>query len=184
MGIRMIGSVTLALVGISILLGVFSSNFGGGGGGIFCTTYGSVSDVFPGKKSPSPEDCGGGSDVEYESVESSSIDDFELRLSSAVISCYNDHRGYNVTDEFCEGWNIESLPGSVNESGLTEEIDDNDLCGSTGISNDACEYTPPASCNSCGSKNQIYFQRNNITEGDFIVISYNVSAGTERVEIR
>lgn len=181
MGIRMIGSVTLALVGISILIGTFSSNFGSGGGGVFCATYSSVSGVFPGKNAPSPEGCGRGSDVEYRSVEVSSKDELELKLSSAVISCYEDHKGYNITDEFCEGWNVEKIPGTVNESDLTAELDGNNLCGGTSISNNACEFS---SCSGCGSKNQIYFQRQNITEGDFIVISYNVSSGTERVEIR
>lgn len=181
MGIRMMGSVILALVGVSILLGVFSSNFGSGGGGVFCTTYNSVSGVFPGKEAPSAEGCGQGSDVDYESIRSPSRDEFSLKLSSAVISCYDEHKGYNVTDEFCEGWNVKELPGTVNESDLTAKIDANSLCGGTSISNNACEYS---SCSGCGSENQIYFQRQNISEGDFIVISYNVSSGTERVEIR
>jgi len=181
MGIRMIGSVTLALVGVSILLGVFSSNFGGGGNGVFCTTYNSVSGVFPGKESPSPEGCGTSSKVDYDAVEFSDKGEFELRLASAVVSCYDDHKGYNITDELCKGWNIKELPGTVNETDLNSQLTSNSLCGGSGISNNACEYS---SCTGCGSSNQIYFQRQNISEGDFIVMSYNYSSGTEQVVIR
>ncbi len=182
MGIRMIGSVTLALVGVSILLGVFSQNFGSGAGGVFCSTYDRVSNVFPGKDAPQPEGCGTGSDVEYQVIKASSNDDLELKLSGAIISCYREHRGYNVTDEFCEGWNIKTMPGAVNETDVTDEMIDNNLCG-TSISNNKSEYTPQTY--SCGTKNQVYFQRQNISQGDFIVLTYNVSTGgTERVEVR
>jgi hypothetical protein len=182
MGIRMIGSITLALVGVSILLGVFSSNFGGGSGGVFCATYSSVSGIFPGKEAPNPEGCGSGSEVNYQSVEVSSRNAIELKLASAVASCYEEHRGYNVKDEFCEGWNIKAMPGTVNETDLTDEMKDNGLCG-TSISNNKSEYFPDTY--SCGSKNQVYFQRQNISENDFIVIAYNVSSsGVERVEVR
>jgi hypothetical protein len=178
----MIGSVTLALVGVSILLGAFSQNFGSGAGGVFCSTYDRVSDVFPGKDAPQPEGCGTERQAEYQAIEVSSRDELELELSGAIISCYREHRGYDVKDEFCEGWNIETMQGTVNETDLTHEMKSNDLCDSA-ISNNESEFFTDDY--DCGSKNQVYFQRQNISEGDFIVFAYNVSnTGTERVEIR
>lgn len=182
MGLRMIGSVTLALVGVSLLIGIFSSNFGSGGGnGVFCAAYGGVGDVFPGRNAPKPEGCKSGPDIDYQSVKSSSKQEFELKLASAVTSCYDSYKGYNISDELCEGWNVKTLPDTVNESDLNQELLDNNLCGGTEISNDMGEYS---SVPSCGSGNQIYFQRQNISEGDFMVMTYNYSSGTEQVIIR
>jgi len=178
LGIKVIGGMTLALVGVSILLAAFSSNYGGSSG-IFCDTYDSISVVFPGKDSPPPKGCGEGRTVDYQVIEADSAEEFNLRLSNAVISCYDQYKGYN-TSEFCEGWNVKGLPDTVTESGFTSELAENDLCPEA-IENSALES---GSGETCGSSNQVYFEREEITADDFIVIEYNTSTtGTQRVEV-
>ncbi|MFB6174645.1 MAG: hypothetical protein ABEJ87_01570 [Candidatus Nanohalobium sp.] len=180
LGIKIIGGMTLALLGVSVLLVTFSSNFGGGSGGVFCSTYESVSIVFPGKKSPPPEGCGKSRTIDYKAIEVSSSERLSLRLSNAVLSCWNKYKGYNTSGEFCEGWNIKKLPNPVNESSFTQELKQNGLCPSR-IDNSVAEY----GSTTCGSKNQIYFGVEKISEGDFIVIEYNTtSSGTQRIEVK
>jgi hypothetical protein len=179
LGIKVIGGMTLALVGVSILLAAFSSNFGGASG-IYCSTYDSISVVFPGKNSPPPEGCGEGRTVEYQVVEADTVDEFNLRLSNAVISCYDRYQGYN-TSEFCEGWNVKGLPDSVDEENFTAELAENNLCPET-IENS--DFEDGSTGETCGSSNQIYFEKDEISSDDFIVIEYNTStSGTQRVEV-
>jgi len=178
LGIKVIGGMTLALVGVSILLAAFSSNYGGSSS-IFCDTYDSISVVFPGKDSPPPKGCGEGRTVDYQVVETDSVDEFNLRLSNAVISCYDQYQGYN-TSEFCEGWNVKRHPETVDEENFTAELAENNLCPET-IENSALES---GSGDTCGSSNQIYFEKEEIGSDDFIVIEYNTSTtGTQRVEV-
>ena len=179
LGIKVIGGMTLALVGVSVLLSAFSTNYGGGSEGIYCSTYESVSVVFPGKDSPPPESCGEERTVDYKAIEAESVEEFNLRLSNAVISCYDRYQGYNTT-ELCEGWNVKGLPEKVDEANFTSELKQNDLCPET-LSNSQLEH---GSGDTCGSENQIYFNKQEIESEDFIVIQYNTSeTGTQRVEI-
>jgi hypothetical protein len=180
LGIKIIGGMTLALVGVSVLLAAFSSNFGGGSGGIFCDTYDSVSVVFPGKQAPPPKKCGETRSIDYQVIEASTAEEFNLRLSNAVIRCWDQYRGYNTSGEFCEGWNVKQLPEVVDEKNFTAELEQNGLCDT--IANSEFEHSTDSS--SCGSKNQIYFGKEEITSGDFIVIEYNsTESGTQRVEV-
>ncbi len=180
LGIKVIGGITLALVGVSILLAAFSSNFGGESGGVFCSTYDSVSVVFPGKQAPPPEGCGESRTIDYQVIKASSVEEFNLRLSNAVISCWERYRGYNTSGEFCEGWNVKELPKSVDEKNFTAELKQNQLCDT--IANSEFEHSSDPS--DCGSKNQLYFGKQEITSGDFIVIEYNTTeSGTQRVEV-
>lgn len=179
LGIKVIGGMTLALVGVSILLSAFSTNYGGGSEGIFCSTYESVSVVFPGKDSPPPKGCNEGRTVDYKAVNVDSKTEFNLKLSNAVISCYDQYQGYN-TSEFCEGWNVKGLPNTVNEAGFTSELKENDLCPES-IENSELEN---GGDDTCGSSNQIYFEKEEIEADDFIVIQYNsTNSGTQRVEV-
>lgn len=179
LGIKVIGGMTLALVGVAVLLSAFSANFGGSSGGIYCSTYESVSVVFPGKDSPPPKNCGKKQTVDYKVINAQSVEDFNLKLSNEVISCYDRYQGYNTT-ELCVGWNVKGLPSSVDEQNFTKEMIQNDLCPET-LSNSQLEYD---SGETCGSKNQIYFNKDKIESEDFIVIQYNSSeTGTKRVEI-
>lgn len=181
LGIRIVGGITLALVGVSVLLAAFSSNFGGGSQRIFCSTYDSVSVVFPGKQAPPPEQCGESRSIDYQVIEASSAEEFNLRLSNAVIRCWDRYRGYNTSGEFCEGWNVKQLPDTVDEKNFTAEMEQNHLCNT--IANSEFEHSSDPS--SCGSKNQIYFGKEEITSGDFIVIEYNFTdSGTQRVEVK
>jgi len=179
LGIKVIGGMTLALVSVSILLATFSSNFGGSSG-VFCETYESVSVVFPGQDSPPPKGCEQGRTVDYKSIEADTSDEFSLRLSNAVIACYDRYKGYETT-EFCEGWNVKELPNPVDENNFTKVLKQSDVCPES-INNNKTEH---GTGETCGSSNQIYFKKNEISENDFIVIEYNVSkSGTNRVEIR
>lgn len=179
LGIKIIGGMTLALVGVSILLAAFSSNFGGSSG-VFCSTYDSVSVVFPGKNSPPPKGCGEERTVDYKVVDANTVDEFNLRLSNAVISCYDRYQGYN-TSEFCEGWNVKGLPKTVDEQNFTAELRENNLCPEAIENNN---FEDGNGGETCGSSNQIYFEKEEIESDDFIVIEYNTSAsGTQRVEV-
>lgn len=183
LSIRIVGGVTLAIVGVSLLVGVFSTNFGGGAQGIFCSTYETVSVVFPGKDSPPPKGCGESRSIEYEVIKASSQERLSLELSQAILKCWKQYKGYNTSDEFCEGWNVKETPGPVGEADVTEDLRNNNLCPERIENSDAefgSEICEPAS----GGENNIFFEISGIDEGDFITIEYNATAsGEQRVVI-
>ncbi|MFB6180829.1 MAG: hypothetical protein ABEJ93_03040 [Candidatus Nanohalobium sp.] len=177
LGVKIIGSMVLALVGVSVLITAFTSNTSGLGG-VYCSTYESLSTVFPGKDSPPPQGCGEQRTVKYQAVEAQSVSSFNFRLANAVLNCWDRYRGYN-TSKFCQGWNVKSLPKSVDEANFTKTLENNNLCPES-IENGVAEY----GSETCGSENQLYFNKAKIEEGDFIVIKYNTSAsGTQHVVI-
>lgn len=181
LSIRIVGGVTLALVGVSILIATFTTNFGGGQG-FFCSTYESVSIVFPGKDSPPPKGCGESRSIEYEVIEVDSGERLSLELAEAIMSCWDEYEGYNTSGEFCEGWNVKEAPTPIGEEDVTQKLADNNLCPSR-IQNSDIEHTPPSSP-TCGSKNNIYFGIDEVSQGDFVTIEYNTtSSGTQRVEV-
>lgn len=170
--VRTIGAVSLAIFGIGTLIAGFAANQGGGDK-TFCSAYGSITPLFPGEEPPRPEGCRSDTQVEYRAVSVESADELELRLSSLIVECWSENKGFNSTERLCEGWNVEYAPGpAVTEDSLTEEMKENDLCPQRIENSDQ----------NCGQNNQIQMG-DDVDQGDFILVSYNSTAGDARVEV-
>ncbi len=166
LSLTMIGGIVLAIVGVGVLIMMFSDQFGDGFQSTFCSVYTSLSILFPGD-SVSPAGCGQQSDVSYEAVECPEKDPCVLDMVAAVSQCWQDYQGFMTESEMCEGWNVQSLPEGITEADVTQRLIENNLCPSQLENTD----------NGCGGADQLRFD-GQIESGDFIIIEYR-SSGTE-----
>jgi hypothetical protein len=172
----MIGGIILALVGVGILIMMFSNTFGSGFQGTFCAVYGGLGALMPGDSAP-PKGCGANDDVSYEAIRCPEIEQCQLKFSSTIANCWQDYQGYMTESETCQGWNVKTLDGGpLTEGMIHDEMEENDICPQQ-ISCDAPgPYQVRATING-GS---------GVQEGDFVIIEYrsDPNTGEEWVEIR
>lgn len=171
MSLNMIGGVVLAIVGVGVLLMMFSGTFGDGFQSTFCSVYGSMSALFPGD-APSPAACGPQDDVSYDAMECPDPDSCVLDMVSAVSGCWQDYQGFMTEEELCQGWNVVSLDEAITEAQVTERMIDNDICP------DLIENTEEG----CGAENQIRFD-GPVEEGDFVIMEYQSDGSDEWIAV-
>ncbi|MDY6778073.1 MAG: hypothetical protein SVU32_05365 [Candidatus Nanohaloarchaea archaeon] len=179
LSLTIIGGVTLALVGVAVLLGIYSSTYGGSFGSVFCTSYRSLTVLFPGE-SPPPKGCGSDAGIEYKEVTIQDPETFKLRLGSAIVNCWQQYKGYMTSEELCVGWNVKELSSAVNENSVTQSLKNNNICPDQ-IMNSQIDVGGGST--TCGTKNQIVFG-SNIQQGELIIIKYVTdSSNNQKIKV-
>ena len=126
--LSIVGGVILALVGVFVMISVFTGSFGSGFENTFCRVYRSVAMVFPGGNTPPPSACETGSGIDYIGIEETTKEDLAIKVSSAVVNCWQRYNGYRTDTEVCEGWNVRSIDnGPLESSEITEVFNNNNL---------------------------------------------------------
>jgi hypothetical protein len=187
LSINVIAGVVLALVGVALLLTLFSSQFGGGFGGMFCAAYKGISFAVPGDLMPSPSGCGGQDDTVNTGLRCETADDCAVKIASKIYDCWTKYQGYMTERELCGGLNVVSIQsgGTVTTAMVLSALEDQGLCPT-----DICHSSCSGSCSGGVGWNQIDFQVSNIEQGDFIVIEYTsastggFAADQERVRVK
>jgi len=179
LSITMVGGVVIALVGVTVLIGVYSQSTGGMGK-LFCSVYQGTKYSIPGQDAPAPKNCVSGSNENrYEAREFQSVNEAELLISREVIQCWEKFKGYKDEEKLCKGWNIVSIPSAVKEGGITRKMKENDLCPRV-IQNSMLENGGGPVC---GSENQLIFEKPEIREGSLLLIKYDIVDGKEVVKL-
>lgn len=166
----MLGGIVLALVGVGILIMMFSESFGSGFQGTFCTVYAGLGTLIPGD-SPPPQGCGEGDQVSYDAIRCPEADSCVLDFASEISNCWQQYQGYMTEAEMCQGWNVEELNGGpITESDVESRMQANDICPNQ---------------ISCNSPDQVRFD-GDVQQGDFVVIEYqsNANTGEEWIQVR
>lgn len=167
LSLTMIGGIVLALIGVGVLIMMFSDTYGSGFQGTFCGIYASLSILIPGD-SPPPEGCGEGSKVSYDKKHCPEQDPCLLSFAGEIANCWQDYNGYWTEDELCQGWNVMELQGGdITRSEVVSTMQANDICPNQ-MPCSAVEFDGP------------------VSEGDFVVIEYqsDEDAGWERIMVR
>lgn len=185
--LQVIGGVILALIGVAVFIAAFSGTFGGAFEDTFCNVYSSLAFLFPGQ-GVAPAGCGsGGEEVEYDTVTVQNANDLELQLASLILNCWQEYKGYFTESQLCGGWNIEGT-ATLDETSLTQTMCNENLIPQQ-IQNSQRDSDPPAAfatigisgCdNGVGASNQIRFKRNDITNGDLVIVQYNSSTNPQK----
>ena len=164
--LSIVGGVILALVGVFVMISVFTGSFGSGFENTFCRVYRSVAMVFPGGNTPPPSACETGSGVDYIGIEETTKEDLSLKLASAVVNCWQRYNGYQTEREVCEGWNVKQLDETVTPGDVQEKFEDNGLWQEIG-----------------GSNNLV--MQENIDSNSFVVIQYRYTEDDgEYIEVK
>lgn len=173
-----LGGAILAVIGVTLLIGVFSTGFGGGGmEAAFCSVYGGVTSAIPGSQ-PSPGACSANQGPSYKAVNVESKNEASLEIVSMVSKCFKDNQGTLVKEELCKGVNIGVWGDPINKTYLTSVMRENSVCPDIINSNlDSGE-----GCSN--GKDQLKIRRP-IESGDTVLIryKYNLSQNREYVEI-
>ncbi len=182
--VTVIGSVVLALVGVTVMIGLFTDLSPLDSESGFCGVYNSLNPSLPDSVTPTVAGCSEEANINYEKVDTSDPDEFSLKLAVGVQECWDEFRGYNVDFRRCEAWSVPELDEAVDESYLNQKMSENSICPEL-IQNSDLEFstTDPSSSNVCGSENQIRFRLDEIKESSFILVGYN-STGSGFVEVK
>lgn len=164
--LSIVGGVILALVGVFVMISVFTGSFGSSFENTFCRVYRSVAMVFPSGDTPPPSECDTGSGVDYTGIEETTNEDLSLKVASAVVNCWQKYNGYQTDKEVCEGWNVKQLGNPVKPEDVEEKFYDNDLWSDID-----------------GKKNLV--MDGNIESNSFVVIQYRYNENDgEYIEVK
>lgn len=172
--LSIVGGVIISLVGVFILLSVFSDSFGSSFETTYCRVYRSITYVFPGGETPPPSACETGSSTDYKGVQETDPDDLALKVASAAVNCWERYNGYQTEKEVCEGWNVLNLEGEVSKELVMEKIQENDLCQQIGGAEEQ------EVCN-----DQLSME-GSIEKGEFVIIQYRYNSDEthEYIEVK
>lgn len=167
LSMTMIGGVVLALIGVGVLIMMFSDM---GLAQTFCGVYSGIGTVFPGD-SPPPDKCGSGDGRTY--TEQECPDDpnsCALSFAAAISQCWEQYQGYMTEEELCEGWNMGDIGDdsvdSIDDSDIITALEENNICNEQIQCSSEVEIAP-----------------DEINEGQFVVIEYRSSGTDERIVV-
>ncbi len=167
--LEMIAAMTLAFVGVAVLIAMFSSSFSGSFKGVYCSAYSKVLYILPHSGPvPTPKGCGTSNEENQIIILAKDPNFVAVKLAGYIMNCWEKYQGYGNVREVCYGLNIKGLEGFVNESMINKKLIEQKLCPSK-IENSQIDS---GSGITCGAKNQIRFLVEKIKQGDFIVISF------------
>jgi hypothetical protein len=170
--VEIIGGVVLALVGVTVMIALFTDLSPVDSDSGFCSVYKGLSPSLPDSVTPSVAGCKEGPEIEYKKVRTSDPDRIALKVGVGAQECWEEYRGYDVGFKRCKAWNIQDLSGTVTESDVTTKLSDNGICP------DLIENSP------CGSGDDIRFDMSSISSGSFVIVGYNSSGSDSFVEVK
>lgn len=162
LSINVIGGVVLALIGVTVMVGLFTDLSPLDAESGFCSVYNGLNPSLPDSITPTVAGCKDRPAIDYKKIKVDSKDEFALKLAVGAKDCLEEFRGYNVEFKRCKAWNIADLDSAVDESFLNDKMEEHDICPQL------IENSP-----GCGSKDQIKFRMSEISEGDFVLVGYN-----------
>lgn len=163
LSLTMIGGVVLALIGVGVLIMMFSDM---GLEQTFCGVYSGIGAVFPGE-SPPPDQCGAPSDgrsyTEQECPDEARS--CALSFAAAISQCWEQYQGYMTEEELCEGWQMGSMASSIAEGDIVGALQDNNICPEQLECSNEVDISGP------------------IEEGDFVIIAYRSTGTDEQIVV-
>lgn len=176
----LIGGVVLALVGVTVMVALFTDMSPVGSGSGFCGVYRGLSPSLPDAITPSVTGCQKSPSVDYRPIDVDDASGLEVKLAAAVAECWKEFKGYDVGFKRCKAWNIGDFPGEVDESSLNAKMKGLRICPEQ-IENSELEH---GSGETCGSKNQLKFRPDRIQGPELVIIGYNASRSQPFVEVK
>ncbi|MEF8880768.1 MAG: hypothetical protein V5A72_02985 [Candidatus Nanohaloarchaea archaeon] len=180
LSIEIIGGVVLALIGVTVMVALFTDISPIDTESGFCGVYNGLSPSLPQAITPSVTGCEEGPDVEYKKISTTDPDRLTLKLAAGIKQCWDKYKGYNVNFKRCKAWSVPSLEGPVDEAMLNTKMKENNICPQF-IEN---SNIPDGPGDVCGSKDQIKFRLSEIEDRSLILVGYNSSTGTSFVEVK
>jgi hypothetical protein len=168
----------LAVIGVTLLIGVFSSGLGGGGmDAAFCSVYGTVTSNIPGSQ-PSPGACSSEQGPTYQTINVETRNQASLEIISIISECFEENQGSLVNENLCKGVNIGVWNQPINKSYLTSVMRENSVCPDIINSN-------LSTGNSCSKGKDQLELREPVESGDTVLFryKYNLTENREYVEI-
>jgi hypothetical protein len=181
----LIGGVVLALVGVTVMVALFTDMSPVGSGSGFCGVYRGLSPSLPDAITPSVTGCQKSPSVDYRPIDVDDASGLKVKLAAAVAECWKEFNGYDVDFKHCKAWNIGDFTGEVRESSLNAKMKSLRICPEQ-IENNIIDNSGSASgsVETCGSKNQIKFRPEKIEGPELVIIGYNASRSQPFVEVK
>lgn len=180
LSVAIVGSLVLALIGVTVMIALFSDISPLDTDSGFCSVYNSLGPSLPDAIAPSVAGCEEGTSVDYREISTSDHNEFTLKLASGILDCWEENRGYDVDFKRCKAWEISGLDQETNESYLNRKMNENKICPDL-IENSELEGS---GSETCGSSNDIVFRLDEIKDSDFVIIGFNSSQGSQFVEVQ
>lgn len=179
LSVSVIGSVVLALIGVTVMIGLFTDISPIDTESGFCTVYNGLSPSLPSSITPTVAGCSEGSSINYQEIRTNDKDELALKLAVGIQECWKEFKGYDVDFKRCEAWSISEAGDGVTEGYINEKMMENNICP------DLIENSQIESSGSeiCGDENQIRFQLEEVNQNDFVLIGYN-SSSSGFIEVR
>ena len=89
LSLSVVGSVVLALIGVGLMINVYSDTLGTGFGNTFCMLHSSITSAFPGNQVP-PAGCQQGEDPAYDAVTGLHRED----VAGIILSCWQEYESF------------------------------------------------------------------------------------------
>lgn len=171
-----LAGVTLAVIGISLLVAVVSGVFEGGFDAMFCSIYGATAQAIPGDMSVGST-CGQDKGPDYVFVEAEDKDEAALEIIATISSCKREKQG-SLQDQLCRGMNMESWGSDPIEfQYLVDKMRKNNVCP------DIISVNNKSLINSCGESDQLEFEPVNPGDTIFVRYKYNEKENREYVKV-
>lgn len=171
-----LAGVTLAVIGVSLLVSIVSGVFEGGFDAMFCSIYGATAQAIPGDMSIGST-CGQDRGPDYTFVEAEDKDEAALEVIAAISSCMREKQG-SLQNQLCQGMNMESWGSdSIEFQYLVDKMRENNICP------DVISVNNNSLTNSCGESDQLEFETVNPGDTIFVRYEYNEEEDREYVEV-
>lgn len=171
-----LAGVTLAVIGISLLIAIVSGVFEGGFDVMFCSIYGATAQAIPGDMSVGST-CGQDEGPDYVFVEAADRNEAALEIISSISSCKREKQG-SLQDQLCQGMNMESWGSDPIEfQYLVDKMRENNVCP------DIISVKNESLNSNCGNTDQLEFESVNPGDTIFIRYKYNETESREYVEV-
>jgi hypothetical protein len=185
LSLSIIGGMVLALVGVTVMIALFTDISPLDSDSGFCSVFNGLSPSLPESITPSVSGCSEGPEVSYKKLDVDDASSLSLKMAAGLTDCWNEFKGYEVDFQRCKAWEIPGIEGKVNESYLNNRMMENEICGEL-IENNAIDspaMTNPDSI-TCGESNDIVFRPDEITGNTFLIIGFNSSTDRQFVEVQ
>ena len=171
--VAVIGGVVLALVGVGVMVALFTDVSPVDADSGFCSVYNGLGPSLPDAITPSVSGCSSGPSIDYRELSNDvTSDELALKIASSSVDCWDEFRGYETEFQRCEAWSVPELDSSVDEDLVTDKMTEHSICP------ELIENSP-----GCGEEDNLRFS--GAVEGnEYVIIGFNTSSGEQFVEVQ
>lgn len=129
LALHTLGGAILALIGVTVLIGVYSGVFDGGFNTFFCSTYTTFIYAMPGDQS-APGSCQVEEGPEYQFIDPDTQDNAILEIIPLVTDCWENNRGLLVEEKLCSGVNFGDWEDeeTISKENISDKMRENNIC--------------------------------------------------------